>query len=304
MVRYIWNGVGLTSPEVWEPAALERDGFLLEEEGRPRCELKWRVVQGTFSFEKHLKRLAKNHKGVTMDGVAVEDTPPSWQASLACLAESGLKHQSFIWKTAAHMGIGAALHNPATGLAALIQFFIEERNDEEVAAQALASFRDHSGGKTIPWQMFGLSARIPAEFVLDTFSFKPGHYLVKYWRPKSARQGNKLPAGKGRGTSLTFERFAPASVLLRSESLHGWLVEHMEDGPTDSIPVDVGVDHVSWQGVIKTSLLRQVLRRTVHTSGHVWTTDVGNAILAVQAKGNIPMPDKSFTDVCASYELV
>jgi len=78
----------------------------------------------------------------------------------------------------------------------------------------------------------------------------------------------------------------------------------MEDGPTDSIPVDVGVDHVSWQGVIKTSLLRQVLRRTVHTSGHVWTTDVGNAILAVQAKGNIPMPDKSFTDVCASYELV
>lgn len=302
MARYVWNGVGLTTPDGWEPSALERDGYLLEQDGSPRCELKWRVVEGTFSFEKHLKRLAKGHKGVNMEGVAEDDTPSSWQAALARLAESGIRHQSFIWKTPSHMGIGVALHNPATGLAALMQFFIHEKSDEEVAANALASFRDHSGGKTVPWQMFGLNARVPAEYVLDTFSFKPGHYQIKYWRPKTVRQGSKLPAGKGPGTSLVFERFAPASVLLRNETLHGWSLGNLEDG----VPEDVAVEaeKLSWRGVSKTSMLRQILRRSIHSTGRVWLTETGNAILAVRATGNIPVQENHFNEICASYELV
>lgn len=304
MARFIWNGVGLTTPDGWEPAALERDGLLLEEGGSPRCELKWRVVQGTFSFEKHLKRLTKSHKGVDIQGVPLEETPAVWQTSLSQLADSGIRHHSFIWKSHAHMGIGAALHCPATGLAALVQFFINSEQDEVIAAETLATFRDYTGGKTIPWAMFGLTARIPSEFVLDTFSFKPGHYTVKYWRHKSAKHANKLPAGKGPGTSLIFERFAPASVLLKGTSLHDWTINNLEDGPSSAVHIDVAADLLSWQGIIKDSMLRQLLRRTVHTVGQVWTTTSGNAILAARAQGVIPLSEQNFTEVCQSYELI
>lgn len=304
MVDYIWNGVGLTVPDGWEPSALERDGLFLEHDGQPVCELKWRTVDGTFSFEKHLKRLARRHRDVDMRGVPDEETPDAWQTSVARLAESGLRLQSFIWKTPAHKGIGAALHNPATGLAALVQFFIRSEADEDVAAEALSTIRDYSAGKTIPWAMFGLTARLPAEFVLDTFTFKPGHYLVKFWRHKSAKHAGKLPAGKGPGTSLVFERFAPASVLLKEQELTSWVSQTLDNAPPDSMSLEQAGSTLSWAGATKSSLLRKALRRQVHSSGRVWTTDGGNAILSVTAVGVVPVPEVVFTPICESYELV
>ncbi len=121
---FIWNGLGLTTPDNWEPAALERDSLLLECDGRPVCELKWRTVQGTFSFEKHLKRLSKSNKGVAVQAIPEHATPEKWARGMERLAESGLRMQSFIWGEGEHRGIGAALHNPATGMAALVQFLL------------------------------------------------------------------------------------------------------------------------------------------------------------------------------------
>lgn len=304
MPVYIWNGVGLTAPDGWEPSALERDGLFLEKDGLPLCELKWRKVEGTFSFEKHLKRLAKQHRGVEMRGVPHEETPDAWQSGVTRLTESGLRLESFIWKGAGHKGIGAALHHPATGLAGLIQFFIRREEDEDAAARVLATLRDYSGGRTVPWSMFGLSARLPAEFSLDTFSFKPGHYLIRFWRPKSLKHAGKLPAGKGPGTTLAFERFAPASVLLKEQELSAFVRDRIENAPPPSLPVEEGADAVSWSGLAKSSLLRAALRRQVHASGRVWTTDPGNAILSVSATGVVPVPDEMFTTICESYELV
>lgn len=304
MIEYIWNGVGLTVPDGWEPSALERDGLFLECGGRPVCELKWRVIQGTFSFEKHLKRLVKEHKTVDMHGVPDQETPLAWQGAVSTLAQSGIRLQSFIWRIPGHKGLGAALHNPATGLAALVQFFIASDEDEAVAADVLASFRDYLGGKTIPWAMFGLRARISAEFVLDTFSFRPGHYTVKYWRPKSVRNAGKLPTGKGPGTALVFERFAPASVLLRDHPLDAWVRETLETAPSQAVPIVSGENEVAWAGVARTSLLRALLRREQHTMGQVWTTGTGNAIMIVTATGTVAMPGEIFNDIRESYELV
>lgn len=303
MAEFIWNGVGLTTPDGWEPSALERDGLFLGCEGQPVCELKWRTVQGTFSFEKHIKRLSKGHKGVDMHGVPESETPPVWGVAIKRLAESGIRSQSFIWRTQYHKGIGAALHNPATGMAALIQFFISGNEDEAIASEALASFRDYTGGKTLPWAMFGLSARIPVEFNLDTFSFQPGHYMVKYWRPKTAKQANRLPAGKGPGVSLVFERFAPASVLLEATSLDAWMDGALEEAPPKGLPMDVTPESVLWAGVAKTSLLRAFVRREIYTQGRVWLTGAGNSILSVVTRGNIPLPDELINDIIASYEL-
>lgn len=303
MAEHIWNGVGLTTPDTWEPAAIERDGLVFQYEDLPVCELKWNVVQGSFSFDKHIKRLTKGNKGAALFGVDSE-TPEVWNAALGKLTESGVRAKSFIWKTDVSRGIGAALHNPATGLASLVQFFIYTESDEIQAADTLATYRDYTGGQTMPWAMFGLYARIPAEFRLHTFSFKPGHYTVKYWRPRKAGHSERVPAGKGVGTHLVFERFAPASVLLKETTLTDWTRKTVEDAPPGTVGVVEEDDFIHWNGVSKASLLRAALRRTVYTQGKVWTTESGNAILSVIAHGVVPAPEPIFNDICESYELV
>ncbi len=304
MVEYIWNGVGLTTPDAWEPSALERDGFLLEDQGQPVCELKWSTVQGSFNFKKHIKRLVKEHKGVDMQGVSEAETPNVWAKAVARLSESGIILHSFVWKTQVHRGLGAVMHNPATGLAALVQFFITSPADEVVAAETLSTLRDYSGGKSVPWAMFGLSGRLPAAFKLETFSFRPGHYTIKFWRAKSAKQAGKLPAGKGPGTSLVFQRFAPASVLLKGTELDQWLRDMLDPTPHESVPMESSEAGVAWAGIATKSMLRSLLRREVHVKGQAWRTDTGNAILVVTATGNIPVTGEAFNDMCESYEFV
>ena len=298
MADLAWNGVGLRVPDEWEPAGLERDGLLLECDGRPACELKWNPVRGTFSFDRHMKKLSRGHKGVGLLPADPSDTPAAWAEATAALEQSGLRLKSFLWQTDADRGLGAVLHHPATGLAALVQFFVRCREDEDTAASVLASLRDHTGGQTIPWTLFGLTARVPADFRLETFSFRPGRYTVRYWRPRSRRQ-DRMPAGKGPGTRLAFDRFVPADVLLRHAALADWTREILNP----PLPPSGSADAVGWDGVARTSPLRRLLRRQQFARGQVLLTP-HNAILAVTAEGADPMATGEFEAVVKSYGLV
>jgi hypothetical protein len=304
MAEFIWSGAGLNVPDDWEPATLERDGLLLADGERPVCEVKWRTVQGTFSFDKHLKRLARGHRGVDVRPVADDEPPPSWVAAVARLRGSGIASRSFIWQSGGHRGIGAALHNPATGLAALIQFFIAEEGEEERAAAILATFRDVSGGRTVPFAMFGLRGRVPAGFGLETFAFRPGHYSIRYWKPRKPDPSSRMPAGKGAGTRLTFERFVPASVLLKETTLARWVADNFCEAPPRGLAMVEAEGRVAWDGVAKTSLLRRLLRRELHARGRGWTPDDANAILVVAATGAVPLDASAFAATVEAYELV
>jgi hypothetical protein len=303
MPEYVWSGVGLTVPDGWEPVTLERDAMLLGDGVRPLCELKWRRVVGTFSFDRHLKRLAREYRDADVRAVAEDEPPEAWTAALERLGRSGLRSRSFIWRTGGHRGIGAALHNPATGLAALVQFFVVDEEDGQ-AAEVLETFRDHTGGKTVPFAMFGLRGRVPAGFALETFSFRPGHYSVRYWRPRKPDNATRQPAGKGAGTRLTFERFAPASVLLKGQTLDGWAAGNLSDPPPKGMPVVPDDRGFHWSGVSGASWLRRLLRRENRARGAVWTSPTANSILAVTATGIVPLADADYTPVVESYELV
>ncbi|WP_419785797.1 hypothetical protein [Pseudodesulfovibrio sp.] len=301
MIDLAWNGVGLSTPKTWEPASLERDALLLECDGRPACELKWNMVQGRFSFSRHIKQLSRRNKGVDIVPVDPADTPPIWASASGELEQSGLALRSFLWRAGEERGLGAALHHPATGLAALIQFFVRDESDENTAASVLATFRDHRGGKTIPWTMFGLNARVPARFRLETFSFKPGRFTVQYWLPRSKRTQDRVPAGKGPGIRLTFERFVPADVLLRGRELADWTREILDLPKTISPePAD---DGLAWSGISRSSRLRRVLRRQNYDHGRIRLVG-NNAILAVTASGTDPMDRAEFQAVVESYGLV
>ncbi|WP_319582324.1 hypothetical protein [uncultured Pseudodesulfovibrio sp.] len=304
MADIAWNGIGLAAPSDWEPSAIERDGLLLADGLGPVCELKWNRVQGTFSFDKHLKKLTKGNKGAVVREAEAAEIPGAWARAEDRLAESGLRAKSFLWQADGSRGLGAALHHPGTGLACLVQFFIRREGDEPVAAEVLASLRDYTGGKTVPWAIFGLAARVPVDFALETFSFQPGHYRVAWWRPASGKSGGRAPAGKGPGTHLDFERFAPASVLLKGTTLEAWCRDRLTHAPPQSVPVENGPGRIDWQGAAKSSLLRKALRREVRTIGRAWTPEAGNAVLAVVAEGTVALAECTFNDICGSFTLV
>ncbi|WP_207260708.1 hypothetical protein [Desulfovibrio sp. Huiquan2017] len=304
MTSIAWNGIGLVAPSGWEPSAVERDGLLLADADGPVCELKWNRVRGTFSFDKHIGKLTRGNKSAEVRGVDDAETPPAWAGAMARLAEAGLRSKSFLWRADGHRGLGAALHHPGTGLACLVQFFIRREDDEPVAAEILATLRDHTGGKTAPWTLFGLTARVPSDFLLDTFSFRPGHYRVAYWRPASGRNPGRAPLGKGPGAHLDFERFAPASALLKGTTLEDWCRERLAHAPPARVPAENGPGVVSWRGAARTSLLRRSLRREVRTCGRAWLTDAGNALLAVTATGIASLDPSIFNDICGSFALV
>jgi hypothetical protein len=304
MADLAWNGIGLAVPPGWEPSAIEGDGLLLADGRGPVCELKWNRVHGTFSFEKHLKKLTRGNRSAEVHGVDHGDTPDAWAGAVDRLAGSGLRSKSFLWQADGSRGLGAALHNPGTGLACLIQFFIRNEDDESAAAGVLASLRDHTAGKTVPWAMFGLAARVPADFILDTFAFRPGHYRVAFWRPVPGRRGGRASTGKGAGTALDFERFAPATVLLKGTTLEAWCRDRLAHAPPASLAVENGPGEVHWRGAAKTSTLRRVLRREVNACGRAWTPDEGNAVLAVSAEGVAPVAESTFNDICGSFVLV
>ncbi|WFS62940.1 hypothetical protein LF599_01895 [Pseudodesulfovibrio thermohalotolerans] len=304
MVDFAWNGIGLAAPLGWEPSAIERDGLLLADGAGPVCELKWNRVQGSFSFDKHLKRLTKGNRSADVRAVGPDEVPSDWAGAVDRLAESGLRARSFLWRAGENRGLGAALHHPGTGLACLIQFFIRSAADEAPAARVMATLRDHTAGKTLPWAMFGLAARVPADFALDTFSFRPGHYRMTFWRSASGGRSGRVPVGKGPGVRLDFERFAPASVLLKGTTLEAWCRDRLAHAPPTALPVEGGPGLVSWCGEARTSLLRRALRRVVRTRGRAWTTDAGNAVLAVTATGTAPLAESAFNDICGSFILV
>lgn len=302
MPEIAWNGIGLAVPPGWEPSAIERDGLTLAAGDRPVCELKWSVVRGAFSFDKHIRKLTRASREAAVRGVDDAETPPAWAGAVARLEKSGLRVRSFQWRSGGSRALGAALHHPATGLACLVQFFVRSVADEDEAASVLATLRDHTGGKTRPWTLFGLKARVPADFLLDTFSFKPGHYRVAWWRPASGKAGGRVPPGKGPGTRLGFERFAPASVLLKTAPLEKWVRTGLTDPPPESLAVRAGPDSAAWSGTAKSSRLRRLLRREIFASGRAW--GAGNAILAVTAGGTVPLPESVFNDICGSFALV
>jgi hypothetical protein len=304
MPDFAWNGIGLVAPSGWEPSAMERDGLLLADNLGPVCELKWNRVHGAFSFDKHLKKLTKGNKGAVVLAAGADEVPDAWARAEDRLAESGLRAKSFLWRADGNRGLGAALHHPGTGLACLVQFFIRSEEDEPVAAGVLATLRDHTGGKTVPWAMFGLAARVPADFALDTFSFRPGHYRVAWWRPASGKRNERVPTGKGPGTRLDFERFAPASVLLKGTTLEAWCRERLAHAPPASVTVENGPGRIDWRSAAKTSLLRKALRREIKTCGRAWTPEAGNAVLAVTAEGTALPAEFTFNDICGSFTLV
>ena len=234
--RFAWNGVELSLPEGWQPAVLDKEYMVAEDEHGPVMELKWRRVRGRFSMDRHVKRLAKGVRGAevfasdsatnsaTGSATNTSKVPEDWAETVACKESSGFEFRPFFWKASdlavtpsspISGGRGAVLFNPDSGLACLIQFYeTGKRSIKDVAKAALLSLRDSSAGDSVPWQVFGITLETPASWVLAEHSFQPGRF----------RMGFRFPGERGRSRFIA-ERVAPARTVLGQVPLEEWAVK-------------------------------------------------------------------------------
>ncbi|WP_243544939.1 hypothetical protein [Pseudodesulfovibrio tunisiensis] len=299
MARIAWNGISLSLPRGWEIAALEKNGFLLHADQRPTCEVKWEQISGAFSFDKHLRKLEREFRETRLQPVDKGETPQVWADAVTRLEWSGLRLQSFSWNTESERGLGAIIHNPDTGLAALIQFFLHKETDTSPAARVLFSFRDHLAGKTRPWTAFGLNARLAGDWRLHEFSFHPGHFSLLFHRSPD----NRETPGKKRGTFLLLQRHAPASVLLENSTLEHWVrTVHAELLPKRQ-NLETERETISWAGETLASPIRRLLGRDEFSRGRVWLPPETSAILSVAAYGRVKISKREFSEICDRYAV-
>jgi len=283
-----WNGISLCSPEDWEPSILERDFMRLEQDGIPVAEIKWRRVGGAFSAYKHMRKLDRKFRSVDIH----EGSPSQeWDTAADSLRQSGFNVTLLQWGAA----VGAMMHNPATGLALLAQFFEPGRQ----AAAILASFRDHWNGESLPWRMFGIQARLPSGFLLDTFSFRPGHYTLRFRRPRRMPAVEATPQDfrRGAGTDLILERYAPADAILKNTDFHNWVLERYRKVIVGQVSSKSNM--IEWADVQK-----RFLRSSMRHQGRIWLDQTANSFFSVVVEGEPVFQEEDFKRVCDEYGAV
>lgn len=283
-----WNGISLRVPQTWEPSVLERDFMRLEEHGLPVAEAKWSRVSGSFSVERHIRKLKRRFRGAD---IRVASPGPEWDESAELLRQGGLQTTILQWESV----VAAIIHSSSTGLSLLLQFL----KTNEMSPATLASVRDHWAGKSLPWSLFGLRARIPSEYLLDTFSFKPGHYSLRFRRPKRNLAIDAKPQDlrRGPGAELTLERYAPADVMLAKQSFLGWAKENYRKAIVGEKIFDDNV--LSW-----IFFQKRFLRKEICHQGRVWQDSRANSIFSVVSKGSLSLSESEFLRICDEYGAV
>lgn len=280
-----WNGLSLTRPAGWELAALGRERLQLADGLKTVLDVRWNRIRGRFSFDAHLRRLAKAH-GRASDGIKPLDGPPGWSPA------EGLEARAFAWGGPDAGGLGALLFHAASSTAILAQC----GGPAEQTARVLGSLRCHLAEAFVPWAVYDLRALTPGDHGLEEYSLQPGRYRL-ILRHKEQR--------------LILHRLAPADVLLAGHDLvhwsrahfkalvsrHGLMVE--ETGEPES---------VTWRSPLPPGRLTRTaalaLRRPAYAYLRVWKPEGRNRLLCVEARGMRPLDEAMIKKVVEAYGTV
>jgi hypothetical protein len=195
-----WNGLRASVPGNWSPSGLGLRHVCLADDEGPAFEWKWRPGAGREGMEAALRALTPQRRAR-----AGGDLPRAW---LDALADYELMPMT--WARDGRSGLGAALFHPDTGTAAVFQAYGGPDGPDaarlDAVAAVLASLSLDQAGPPA-FSLYGLTLTAPAGYVLATFSFDPGRFVLGFAAPRRR---------------LDVVRLAPASVLLARQSAEDW----------------------------------------------------------------------------------
>lgn len=280
-----WNGLSLTRPKGWELASLGRERLQLADGLRTVLDLRWNRIRGRFSFDAHLRKLAKA-RGRESDGIKPMDGLPGWSPA------AGLEARAFAWGEPDTGGLGALLFHAASSTAILAQC----GGPAGQAARVLGSLRCHLAEAVVPWAVYDLRALTPANHCLEEYSLQPGRYRL---------------ALRHKGQQIILHRLAPADVLLAGRDLAHWSRAHFKEliSRHGLMVEETGEpESVTWRRPLPPGRLARAaalaLRRPAYAYLRVWKPEGRNRLLCVEARGGRPLDEAMLKQVVEDYGTV
>ncbi len=294
--RVAWNGISFSIPEPWEPAKIGKTYLMFESDAAPILEIKWNRIQGRFSAERQIRRLADLHQKKLSQSLRTIPVPEPWSWALKQRADRFPEDEAvaFSWQGENIGGKGVLLYASVSRTAALIQLYQKKTSGHHsVFADLLSSFRDHFADPLIPWALFDIQAQIPGTCQLADYRFAPGEFRMNF-------------TGNSRTSTLTLYRWGPASVLLRKSGLSRFAAERFQVFEEEMQSTRSGqYEAMEWIRKSKGWFSEiPFLRKEPHVAmGRIWHVQEKNRLLAVRMEGK-GIDEGSLGQACKNFKII
>lgn len=289
--HFAWDGFDMEIPADWDPGVLEHsaDGGLyrLEDELRPRLFLRWRPLKGKTTFapqaalEAHFERQAKALRKKRTE-FEVELNVPLPGARRAF----GPGYLGYRYRAGGNLAAGAAACCETCRRAYVLELTgTGEQVTAKLVERILLSFREHADGAVRRWEVYGVSADLPAHLACTGKRLEQGLVRLEFSGPgeRAALVRWSLANVHLQGRDLTaFVRGQYAKVIAR-EGLQ--LVEATRGGHE---AVALVVKRDTWARRLRARLRRRAPRtEPTYLACLVWHCERTNRLFAVEARGNV-----------------
>lgn len=286
--EFAWNGVSFLAPVSWEVGKIGQQYLMIEDDFGPVMELKWYRIKGKFILQDQLSHLAAAHKNKPGRTIRKIPIPSDWEKVI-----DGYDSIGFSWQGETIGGIGIILYCPKCRTSTLMQFFQRKAHiTNKITTQLLASFQDHSQDGQVTWSLFDITAKIPVEFQLTRYSFKPGAFELVF-----ACRKNRI----------ILYRWSPASILLNEQDLLQTASKMFGVPQADlrykrvngcSI-VDYNISPLSYGWARIYNIIRS---NSLYCSSRIWHIEDKNRLLGVKMDGRRPIEPALFEQICVDYD--
>ena len=288
-----WNGITLSMPDTWIPAAIEQRYLLFSRDAHPALEIKWHRVDNASDLPKKqadVLRQLKKIKGFSTNPTSI---PDEW-ISLTSSMPAPIEVLPFSHNT----GSGTVcIHESAQTILVLqVHAMIEQYAD--VIQQILGSLTVTAQDEPVHFRMFGLACSLPAGSMLVRHSFKPGEFILE------TTSGDY---------SICITRLGPANVVLQGNPFRRWLHARfnlpLEIFHKDKKILPTGAKkRYHWTYDKEESFMKRLFqpasqRKQPKLRGAAWIVENKNKLLTVEIRSGKPISNELLETICNNVEV-
>ncbi len=274
-----WNGISFSCPVNWETFVSGNRHLVFEQDFQPVFELRWH----TNTKDRHAAVLRNLQQE---SDLSLQTTlPSSWKALTASYSVSLLTEKK-------HSIIKAALLTCRKCHTSILVFFEDSAGSLKDSHNLLRSLQCHPGKENdcTLWAIQDFQLQIPADFILDNYSFAAGLSRLSFSRA---------------GTTLYVCRLAPAAERLQTASLAEIMLT-LGDIPVDTAAVIHEDDSVCYQS--QPTISQQILIRLKRKMPFHWMTlrhhRREDRLSGLFFEDKKPLPEKTIHAILASYDII
>ena len=333
-----WNGIRCTIPLTFQPASIEKNRLLFEQEGKAVFEVKWQKNCANANPRQIIKKLNQKKISFTLPPKLIEpdfvsinqsrtDTGKFYHifnddnTSILKGLSSSFTPYPFTWETGDISAGGIILLCSKCGGTSILQFLeskdawdkasyspidpLQVKNIKSIIHTIIKSFRDHHEDPYAPltWALFDMQAAIPSRYKLERYRFQPGHFSMTF---------------KHKNTILHLHRFSPASFLLNEKTLGEFMESCFNLTPANFFLVQNNfhradtIETVEYTRKGYTSkknafsyFFQKILKKkALMNLCRAWYLPWKNRILAVTFESIGRVDSTEFNEICNHYNIV